>query len=227
MALSDLNTALSSFGTAVETAVTRKVANAFTADNASALNGQTSAQLVSTANTHTDAHANNTTNPHATTAAQIGAYPSGTVDNLVAALLPSGIVPVSAFGDAAGTAIPATVNTTALTVTFAAGIPCLIAGQAFTLGAYTLAYASNATTYYYLKLTGGVPSIIASATVLPESNTNMYVGKIVTNASGVITSNTIGRVARVDVYRVSPTAAGSAIAVSAGTPDQTASLAWT
>lgn len=226
MALTDLEAALSSFGNAVETAVVRKVANAYTADNASAVGGQTSAQLVSTANAHTDAHANNTNNPHGTTAAQIGAYASATIDQLVAALLPAGIIPVSAFGDAQGTAIPATINTSNLTVNFAAGIPCLIAGQAFTLGAYSLNYVSNATTYYYLKLTSGVPSLIASAVVIAESNTNMYIGKIVTNASGVITNNTIGRVARLDLYRISTTSAGSAIAVSTGTPDATASLAW-
>lgn len=227
MALSDLNTALANFSTSVETAVTRKVANAFTADNATALNGQTSAQLVTTANAHTDAHANNVANPHSTNASEIGAYPSGTIDTMVAALLPSGIVPVSGFGDALGTAIPVTVNTTNLTVNFTAGIPCLIAGQAFTLGAYSLPYVSSTTTYYYLKLTGGVPSLISSAAVLAESNTTMFVGKIVAGAAGAVTSNTIGRVARLDVYRVSPTAAGSSISVSAGTPDQTASLAWT
>lgn len=226
MALSDLNTALSNFSSSVETAVARKVANAYTADNASALNGQTSAQMVATADAYTDAHANNTNNPHNTNAAEIGAYSSTQIDTLIASLLPSGIVPVSAFGDAMGTAIPATINTTNLTVNFAAGIPILIAGQAFTLGAYSLNYVANATTYYYLKLTSGVPSLVSSASVLPESNTNMFVGKIVTNSAGTITSNTIGRVARLDLYRVSTTSAGSAIAVSNGTPDQTASLAW-
>lgn len=226
MDLSGLNGALNTFSTAVVGGISRKVQTAYSADNALALNGQTATQMTSTANAHTDAHANNTSNPHGTTAAQIGAYSSSQIDTAVAALLPSGIVPLSAFGDALGTAIPVTLNTSNKTVNFAAGIPCLIAGQAFTLGAYSLAYATNATTLYYLKLTAGVISIIASAAALPESNTTMYIGKIVTDASGNVTSNTIGRVVRVDVYRVSATAAGSSIAVSNGTPDQSASLAW-
>lgn len=227
MALSDLNAALTSFGNAVSGAVTRKVANAFTADNASALNGQTSSQMVAAVNTVTNTHAARTDNPHATTAAEIGSYPSGTIDTMVASLLPSGIVPVSAFGDALGTAIPATVNTSNNTLNFAANIPCLIAGQAFTLGAYSLPYTVNGTMYYYLKLTAGVVSLINSSTVLAESNTTMFVGKITTNSSGVVTTNTIGRVVRLDVYRVSTTAVGSAISVSNGTPDAAADLAWT
>lgn len=227
MALSDLTNALNSFSTAVSNAVTRKVANAFTADNASAVGGQTSTQLVATANAHTDAHANNTNNPHNTTASEIGTYPSGTIDTMVAGLLPTGIVPVSAFGDALGTALPVTTDTTNHLVNFGAGIPCLIAGQAFTLGAFSLGYTVNGTTLYYLRLIGGVPSIVSSATAIAESNTNMYLGKVVADSSGNITSNTINRVTRIDVYRVSTTAAGSAIPVSNGTPDQPSSLDWT
>ena len=226
MSLSDLNNALSSFSTAVVNGVTRKVESAYTADNALALNGQTSTQMVTAANAHTDAHANNQNNPHGTTASQIGAYSSSQIDTAVASLLPSGIVPLSAFGDALGTAIPFSVNTTNKTISFTAGIPCLIAGQAFTLGAYTLSYAVSAITYFYVKLNAGVVSIVTSATPLASSNTTMYIGKVTSDASGNLTQNSIGRVVRVDVYQVSAVAAGSSIPVSNGTPDQSAALAW-
>jgi hypothetical protein len=140
---------------------------------------------------------------------------------------PSGAVPVSAYGNATGSDIAVTFDTTNHLTNFAAGTQCLIAGQVLKLSAYSLPYTVNGTMYYYVQLNSGVVSIVASASVIVESNTNMYIGKVVSNSSGVITSNTIVRAVRLDVYRVSPTSAGSAISVSGGTPDASSSLNWT
>lgn len=222
-----LTTAMSSANTAVVNATNRKTATAGTADNANALNGQTATQMVTTANTHTDAHATRTDNPHATTAAQIGAYDKPTIDAKVAALLPSGVVPVSRFGSAAGGALPITVDGTAGTVAVTSAIPVLMAGQSFNLAPVTVNLIAGGTTYLYARLVGGVLSLVAAAVVSPESATNMYLG-MVTLSGTTVSANTIGPVTRLDNYRVSGAAIGSAISVSNGTPDQTGQhLAWT
>ena len=140
---------------------------------------------------------------------------------------PSGVVPVSAYENATGSDIAVTFDTTNHLTKFAANTQCLIAGQVLKLSAYNLPYTVNGTMYYYVQLNSGVVSIVASASVVAESNTNMYIGKVVSDSSGVITTNTIARAVRLDVYRVSTTQAGSAIAVSNGTPDAPADLAWT
>jgi hypothetical protein len=238
MALSDLintlNTAMGNSNTAVANATTRKVASASLADNANALNGQTSTQLVAAANTATNAHATNQGNPHGTTAAELGAYPSTTIDSMIAALIPAGILPISTFGNVNGSApaVTVSVNNSAIppvvSVTFAAGIPAIMAGQSLATPAQTVQFGINQAVNVYLQLVGGVPSYTYSTTSQPETSTLMYLGTVTTNSSGVVTGNTIGHVVRLDNYRLSTTAQGAAIPVSNGTPDQTGQhLAWT
>lgn len=221
---SDFAAALTNFSTAVKTSVKRKVAQTAHADDAAALSGNSASTLVGIANSHTDQHANDKSNPHNTQAAALGTYTQAQINAKAAACLPSGILPVSAFGDAAGTAIPVTLDYANGQANFEAGIPCLIAGQFFTLPSFSVPFGkTNATTYFYLQLTGGVPAIVSSTTPKSESNTTMYLGLIQTDASGATMQYTLGRVdARLDTFRPSASAAGSAIAVSATGN----SLAW-
>lgn len=214
--------------TALTDAAFRKVATAALADNANTLGNQTPTQLTATAAAHTDAHASNTNNPHGTTAAAIGAYTEAQIDALIASLLPSGIIPLSRFGAVDGSSLPVTFNGAAASVTFAANIPVLIAGQFFLLPQIVISGVTAATTYLYLRLTSGVPSIVASLTEVAESQTNMYIGAVACSG-GTFTQNTIlaAGVTRIDLSRISTTAAGSAIPVSTGLPSETAHLAWT
>lgn len=141
--------------------------------------------------------------------------------------VPNGVLPISRFGALGTTGINYTNNVGAHQITIAAGNPLLMAGQTFTLGAQTLTYALSATTYLYVQLQNGVPTYVASATAIAESNTNMYIGKLVSDASGNITSITLQPVSRIDTFRPSTTQEGSAIPVSGGTPDQASGLLWT
>ena len=142
--------------------------------------------------------------------------------------LPNGVVPVSRFGTLGATGINYTSNVAAKQITITAGNPLLMAGQSFNnLPAQTLGYAVSATTYFYIQLIGGVPTYVASPTPIPESNTSLYFGKLVADASGNITSITLLPVSRLDTFRPSATQAGSAMPVSGGTPDAASGLLWT
>lgn len=226
-AMAALQASLNNVVPALSNAVNRKVASAAQADNALALGGQTAAQLTATAAAHTDAHANRQDNPHGTTASQIGAYPSATVDSLVAALIPSGVLPISTFGNINGDVLDyITVNGATGVGTFVAGIPLIMAGQYFSLGALTFNCTRPGTTKVYMQLVSGVPTIVTSATAIPESITNMYIGSVTIDASNNVTNGLV-HVVRLDNYRISTSAIGGAIPVSSGTPDAAAHLLWT
>lgn len=226
-AIAALNTSLGTLVPSLTNAVNRKVAQAALADNALALGGQSSSQLVATAASHTDAHANRTDNPHGVTAAQIGAYSQSQIDAMIAQLIPSGILPVSMFGNINGDVVDyVTVDGPNAKVNLVAGVPLLISGQYFALPALSVTIAKPGTTKLYAQLVSGNPQITASATAIAESVTNMFIGQVTLDASGNVTQNTIAHVVRLDNYRVSATSAGSAIPVSTGTPDATSHLAW-
>lgn len=226
-ALAALQASLDGVVPALANATNRKVTSAAQADNALALNGQSASQLTSTAAAHTDAHANRSDNPHGTTALQVGAYPSTTVDQMVAALIPSGILPLSTFGNINGDVVDfININGSTGVGTFTAGIPLIMSGQFFSLGALTFNCTKGATTKVYMQLVGGVPTVVTSATAIPETPTNMYIGSVTIDGSGNVT-NGIVHVVRFDNYRISTTAIGSAIPVSNGTPDTTSHLLWT
>ena len=226
-AMAALQASLNALVPALSNSVNRKVANAAQADNANTLGNQTPAQLIATANSHTDAHAALTNNPHGTTAGQIGAYPSTTVDSLLAQYIPTGILPISMFGNINGDVVDyMTVSGSALNFTVA-GIPLIMAGQFFAFGILSTPLTKGAVNKIYIQLISGSPVVVVSATAIPESMTNMYIGSVTLDASGNVTANSIAHVVRVDNYRISTTGVGGAIPVSAGTPDATAHLLWT
>lgn len=84
---------------------------------------------------------------------------------------------------------------------------------------------ASTTFYAYIVVTGGVPAYVISTTDQAESPTVMFIGTIVTGAAAITSTNMV-KVTRISNYRVTPTRGGSSIAVSAGTPDTTAALAW-
>lgn len=88
-----------------------------------------------------------------------------------------------------------------------------------------LADASNRTFYVYVRVTGGVAGYVISATTLAESNTNMLVGTVTTNATQIV-SIAAEKVTRLGNVRISATSRGSAIPVSTGLPRNTDKLAW-
>lgn len=117
-------------------------------------------------------------------------------------------------------------------VYFTESTPVLIGGKVYTLPTTTInlsnvkANPANTTFYAYVVLANGVVSYQITTTPMAESHTVMYIGSIVTNSTNVATLS-ITHTTRIDLYRISPSAKGSAIPVSDGTPDVSSTLNWT
>jgi hypothetical protein len=88
-----------------------------------------------------------------------------------------------------------------------------------------LADASNRTFYVYARIVNNVATYVVATNQSAESNTNMFVGKVVTNATQ-ISSIEIEKVTRLGNARISLTAKGSAIPVSTGLPRLADKLQW-
>lgn len=225
--MDDFTKALNDATTAMAAKANGKAESAFTADNAQKLNGKTADDLVDVVQENVDVHAVNQLNPHGTTAALAGAYDKTEIDTLLNGRVIAGLIPLSYWGVSDGTTdnIPS--------VSYLANPPRLLLGQVMGLLAGNTASAfsgnvnltPNAVNYIYFKLTNGLAQYIASITQLPETNTQMFIGTVTTNATTGV-SHTLRAVSRLGQFRVSTTPAGSAIPVSVGFPADPAALTW-
>lgn len=221
--LTDLTAAIGTATNAIKDATLRKALAAYLADNAIAFNGMNSEQMLAAATSGIAAHMADSNNPHHTTADQLGAYTKAAVDQLIATLLPAGIVPVSRFGD---------LSTTDISYTSDGGInltisqtPVIMAGNYYLMPTSTVPVYPNGPSYIYLQLQAGVATYAVSNVPLVETNGRMMVGRT-TAANGSIQTALVEKVTRIDKYRISTTSAGSAIPVSLGDPASPGSLAW-
>lgn len=226
--IDDFTKALNDATTAMANKANGKANSAVTADNALKLNGSTSGDLVTAVQANVNVHANNELNPHNTTAALAGAYDKAQTDTQISTRVLSGLIPMSYWGVSNGT------DDVPPSISYLASPPRLVLGSVVGLLAGTTAPAlsgvvnltANTLNYIYFKLTNGSAEYVASTVQLPETNTQMYIGTVTTNATTGV-SNTLRAVSRLGVYRVSNTPAGSAIPVSNGFPADPATLAWT
>lgn len=117
-------------------------------------------------------------------------------------------------------------------VYFTDNVPVLLNGVSFTVAPTTIDLSSiksdpsNTTFYVYVQVVAGVCSYLITPTQQAESPTMMYLGTVITGASG-ITSINVKKVTRLDNYRLSTAKQGSSISVSPGTPDTAQHLNWT
>lgn len=88
-----------------------------------------------------------------------------------------------------------------------------------------LADASNRTFYVYVRVVGGVAQYVIATAATAESNVNVFVGTITTNATQIV-SIVAEKVTRLGNFRISVTSKGSAIPVSTGLPRNSDKLAW-
>lgn len=224
--ITTLKTTLTSSSSAIKAAFARKVQAAFVADNSLLLGGLTREQLVALAQQAVDAHSTSTGNPHGTTAADLSMYTTVQIQNLIAGVVPTGIIPLTQLGDPLfSAALGATVTAGTRTVAFPANIPLFMAGGSYNMPAASFVVPDNTTQYFYARLVAGVPTWIMTSVYAPETTTNTLCG-VVTFASGAVTKNTLNKVTRIDIYRISSTSAGSAIPVSGGDPSATSTLVW-
>jgi len=226
--LDDFTLALNTATAAMASKANGKADSAFVADNALKLNGKTSAQLVSDVQTALAVHAGDTNNPHHTTAELAGAYDKVAVDNRIATRVLAGLIPLSRWGVADDTSDkPPTLSYLATPPRVVIGpVMGLMAGSTVAAQSTALVLTANTVNYIYFKMVSGLASYVASTTQLPETNTQMFIGTVTTNATTGV-SNTLRAVSRLGLYRVSDTPVGSAIPVSGGLPGSPANLLWT
>lgn len=220
-----LKSTLTTSAAAVKSAFNRKTDEAFTSDNSLALEGSNNAAIVAAASNRADQHIALRNNPHGTKASDLSMYTSAQIDALVAGIVPNGIIPLTQVGDPnTDVAWTGTVNAATRAVTFPA-MPLFMAGGSYTTPSAGFTVPDNTTQHFYIKLLAGVPTWVMQPTTTPETTTTCYVGSV-QFSSGALAKNTLGKVTRIDTYRVSKTAAGSAIPVSTGDPSVAGTLAW-
>lgn len=88
-----------------------------------------------------------------------------------------------------------------------------------------IANAANRTFYIYVRITGGQAAYVVQTGQTDESNVNMFIGTVVTNATQIVSIN-VEKVTRLGNARISLTAKGSAIPVSTGLPRAVDQLEW-
>lgn len=156
-----------------------------------------------------------------------GSYTKSEMDQK---FLPQGILPVTRVGDLSDSALPITQTGGELQVSV--DIPVLISGRQFkiTTGTYnfssTIAGNSGAAVLnVYVTLVNAVATFEYSLVSLPESFVRVYIGKM--DVTDQTASNLlVNKVSRLDVYRPSPVAVGSAFPVSSSTPDKLSQTTW-
>ena len=214
---------MAAFGNAISNSLSSKVAEAATADNALALNGQTASQILATTKAFSDAHIAATGNPHGTTAADIGAYSRAEVESKLDLFIPKGILPISSWGILGSN--PG-VYVSDAGVVFPNEMPIIFNGAYYVLQAQTVVNTTGLDTFaVYARLVNGVPTYITAGTGIPDSNLVMYLGTVVSAASKTIDG--FLPVARIDRYRPSATPRGSSFPVVAGPAGRSvSSIPW-
>jgi len=142
-------------------------------------------------------------------------------------------LPLSRFGDYTSTPLPVTSN--GFVVNFTDKIPVLLSGNAFIMQAQTINLTTiktnpaNSLFYVYVNMVQGIAQYLITETVIAESGTSAYntfwIGRIATNATQISSLSLIKR-SRLDVYSPSINAAGSSFPVSTGNPSSTGTITW-
>lgn len=187
------------------TALKKKVASSFAANNALLLGGKTFAEIMSASQASAAAHIAGR-NKHNTTAAQVGSYSTAQVQAALAQLLAAQYVPISRYG-APGTTIAPTTSGLNLTLK---PVSCFLAGLYANLPQQVLSFAgyTNRTNYVYLEVSNGLLVYVIKTAKTPDTLTSMFLGTVVTSATA-ITSHTLTHLSRLDVCRMVTNANGS------------------
>lgn len=207
-----------------------KAARALMADDAKLIGNQTAASLVKVQTDEAKAHIDRRDNPHGLTLAMFDAPSAEVVGAKTLGLIPDGVLPVSRFGNMTNGVIGSSASGTTITIPTQS---VMVSGRAYQIASTTLALAvlfpawQSKRFFIYLTGNGTTASYQVSLTELVETPSRMYIGYATTNTVS-INALSLQVVTRIDNYRLSATPVGSAIPVSAGTPDAPATLpdAW-
>lgn len=212
-------------------ALSRKPDTAGLADNSKLIGTDTATTLINAGKLVGTNHAADHNNPHGITADSLDGVDNDTVNAVLGIAIPRGALPISRYGDFAGTSLP--ISFAGWVISFTAQVPSMMAGYDLPAPiisinlASIVADASNRTFFAYLRFDGTAIKYLVSPTALAETSGRMFIGKIVTGDSAISTIS-FQRVTRIDTYRVSTTPIGSAIPATTSTPDLLAQLnpAW-
>jgi hypothetical protein len=212
-------------------ALSRKPDTAGLADNSKLIGTDTATTLIDAGTAIGTTHAADRNNPHGITADSLDGVDNATVNAVLGIAIPRGSLPISRYGDFAGSALP--ISFSGWVLSFTAQVPSMMAGYDLPAPIINIDLnalvpnAANKTFFVYLRFDGSVIKYLVSPDAFAETSGRMYIGKVVTGAAG-ISSFAIQRVTRIDTYRVSATPVGSAIPVTTSTPDLLAQLnpAW-
>lgn len=224
--LQDLQEAIARIPTAINELAAAKRAAAFASDNADRFEGYTPAQITTDSESVQAAHIASRSNPHADTAAGIGAYSIAEVDALLAGLIPSGILPISATGLG--------MSTSALLIFPFSGDQftvrsqsLLMLGRFFSMGATvmrlsqifgSLADYAGKDINVYVSMSEGSPVYVVTPEILSESLSRMYMATVRVDNSGNITNSFGTSRQRLDTFAVQQIAFGSSIPRTEGMP---------
>lgn len=223
--LQDLQEAIDRIPAAINELAAAKRAAAYASDNADRLENTAIAALTTEAEATQVAHINSRSNPHADSAANVGVYTIPEIDALLAGLIPSGILPISATGLGLFNSLLIWPYSGKQFTVRAQSI--LMLGRFFSLGATTmnlstifgsLAEYASKDIHVYVSMSEGSPVYVVSVERLSESLNRMYLGTMRTDASGNITVSFGTSRQRLDTFTVSNIAAGSAIPRTEGMP---------
>lgn len=181
------------------------------------------------------AHIARKDDPHKETINSINSYSSTEVMNSIGAKIPNSVVPVSSYGSlerltASQVAAAWETSATGFKVTINRAIQAVLSGTVYTLPAGELDLvaagggdARNKTFNIMVRTRFGQVRYDARTDSPPETISAIYIGRIITDANGV-TSKSIVPVVRIDTFRPSTSAIGSAMPVTGGTIDNITKL---
>ena len=223
--LQDLQEAIDRIPAAINELAAAKRAAAYASDNADRLENTALAALTTEAEATQVAHINSRSNPHADTAANVGVYTIPEIDALLAGLIPSGILPISATGlGTTNTLLIWPYSGKQFTIRAQS---VLMLGRFFALGATTLNlgtifsaladYASK-DIHVYVSMSEGSPVYVVSAERLSETLNRMYMATVRTDASGNITVSFGSSRQRLDTFTISQLPTGGSIPRTEGMP---------
>lgn len=136
--------------------------------------------------------------------------------------------PLSQYGDPYNPAL--NITSAGFILQFNKIVPLFIGGTYIMVPAQLLdlnakGTAQSKTINIYVQLELGVPSYHFNTAEEAETNVNMFIGKVTTNATSITAIN-INPISRFGVYRASTTNVGGAFPVSTGHPTQTGTINW-
>ena len=211
--------------------LSRKPPTVEVSDNSTLLNNRTPAQMTADADALTSAHALRTDNPHKLNPTILKAYTDGQLTTLVDPLILQSEIPVSQFGDLSSAALPVTFSGWQLR--FTAQIPLVLWGRGFTLPMINKLITDDVpspagkTLYVYAVVTGNTATYKLYEAFQIDGFNQLYIGTVTCGASAISAVN-VGKVTKLDNFRLSATPIGGGIPYSTGLPTAAGAIptAW-